>query len=412
MPRRPSLHPRSLSCLLSIISVALGLNTPPAFAQTTPPPDWLDRWETNITGAMERRYCDTESGEELGWLVSPFLTGFYHGHRATEDPVWIDRLIDWTDAVLRRGVVEPDGHIGWPKGDGGGRAAGEYEADSLLGEAMLLRPVVMMADHILDNAELEERHGDKAREYLAFAERTFEKWDSRESWREVPEGGVWVVPAFGIDRQTGEWSDGYAERRTTGFTNPANKQNHIAQWLLALHDATGKTIYRERAEKWFRVMKSRMRSRSDGRFLVWNYWDPAGPWDYHPDGRSKHWVGVHPNGGYYAIDVSGIVAAFERELVFKQDDIDRLIATNRDFMWNGRVEDAAFQRIDGEPADPRWKNSPGVLWSALVPHDERLREVFVANHDPTGWGGLATTPWYLATFPPETRSPTSESTSR
>jgi acetyl esterase/lipase len=29
---------------------------------------------------------------------------------------------------------------------------------------------------------------------------------------------------------------------------------------------------------------------------LWNYWEPAGPWDYKPDGRStKHWVGVHPN---------------------------------------------------------------------------------------------------------------------
>jgi hypothetical protein len=76
--------------------------------------------------------------------------------------------------------------------------------------------------------------------------------------------------------------------------------------------------------------------------------------------------------------------------------LDRLIATNRDFMWNQKLAGAMFKRIDGEATDPRWQNSPGVLWTALVPHDATLRKVFVANHDPESWGGLAATPWFLA----------------
>lgn len=83
-------------------------------------------------------------------------------------------------------------------------------------------------------------------------------------------------------------------------------------------------------------------------------------------------------------------------LVFAETDINRLIATNRDFMWNQRVEGAQFQRIDGGQPDPRWKNSPGLLWESLVPYDETLRKIFIANHDPSGWGGLSTTPWFLA----------------
>jgi hypothetical protein len=47
----------------------------------------------------------------------------------------------------------------------------------------------------------------------------------------------------------------------------------------------------------------------------WNYWEPAGPWDYRADGRTtKHWVGVHPNGGYYEDDTQGIVDAYEHGL--------------------------------------------------------------------------------------------------
>jgi hypothetical protein len=360
-----------------------------------PGSDWLAGWEKNILGNARSRYCDKEMGEELGWLVSPFLNGFYYGHRATRDTVWVERLVEWTDACLKRAVTEPDGFPGWPKGDGGGGDSAEYSADSLLGEAMMLRPITLMAGEILRMPTLASKWGVKASEYLALAGRIFEKWDSRGCWRAVGDGGVWVVPGFGIDRKSGGWSAGYGRRMSAGFSNPANKQNHIARWLLALHDVTKKPLYRERAERWFRVMKSRMKTRDDGRYSVWNYWDPAGPWDYKSNGAPKHWVGVHPNGGYYQIDVEAIVDAFGHGLVFTREDIDRLIATNRDFMWNQRMEGARFQRIDGGETDPRWKNSPGVLWTALVPYDDVLRKIFLANHNPSGWGGIAGTPWFL-----------------
>ena len=358
--------------------------------------DWLARWEKNILNSARSRYCDKEMGEELGWLVSPILNGFYYGYLATHDSKWVERLIEWTDACITRAVKEPDDFLGWPKGDGGGGDSKEYSADSLLGEAMMLRPVVLMADEILKTAALNEKWRAKAQGYLELAGQVFQKWDSRDCWREVKNGGLWVVPAFGIDLQSGKWSAGYARRKTEGFSNPANKQNHIARWLIAMHDVTKKSVYRERAELWWRLMKSRMRTRENGKFLVWNYWDPAGPWDYKPDGSPRHWVGIHPNGGYYQIDVEGIVAAFEHGLVFKQEDIDRLIATNRDFMWNKQMIGTKFQRIDGEQPDPRWKNSPGMLWTALVPYDAKLREIFVTNHNPDGWGGTSATPWFLS----------------
>ena len=358
--------------------------------------DWFARWEQRIVADARGRSCDKELGEELGWLVSPYLNGFHCGHLATGDDKWIVLFMDWADACIRRATKEPDGFLGWPKGDGGGGDSAESSADSLRGEAMMLRPIVLMASHIRKTPPLTAKWGTKATELLKLAEDTFQKWDSRDCWREVKDGGVWIVPAYGIDKQTGQWSKGYADRKTTGFSNPANKQNHIARWLLALHDATGKAVYRSRAESWFRLMKSRMRTRVAGRFFVWNYWDPAGPWDFKPNGAPKHWVGVHPNGGYYAIDAEGIVDAFDHGMVFGKEDIARLIATNRDFMWNQQMQGAKFQRIDGEPADARWNNSPGLLWSSLVPHDETLRRVFISNHNPTSWGGLASTPWFLS----------------
>lgn len=356
--------------------------------------DWLARWKKNILGRARSRYCDKEMGEKLGWLVSPFLNGFYYGYLATRDPKWVEMLIDWMDSCVRRGIKEPDGFVGWPKS--GMDATESFYTDSLLGEAMALRPVVLAADEILKTPALKSKFDSQAQAYLRLAERVFEKWDSRGCWREIANGGLWVVPLFGIDPKTGQWTEGYCRRNTDGFSNPDNKENHIARWLIAMYDVTRKPVYRERAEKWFRLMKSRMKTRQDGTYFVWNYWDPAGPWDYKDDGSHKHWVGVHPNGGYYGIDVEAIVTAFEHGLVFTKEDIQRLIATNRDFMWNQQVTGAKFQRIDGGQPDQRWRNSPGVLWTALVPYDETLRRVFLKNHNPSGWGGLSATPWFLA----------------
>lgn len=362
--------------------------------------DWLARWEKNITGDSRNRYCDREMGEEIGWLVSPFLNGYYYGYQATGDTKWIDRLIDWSDAVVKRGVKEPDGYIGWPKehGTSTGSFGKDWYTDNILGEAMALRPMVLMAGEILKTPALKAKYGDKARAYIKLSEQVFEKWDSRGAWRKTKEGGLWVVPPFGIDQKTGKWTDGYERRKTDGFSLPANKQNLVAEWLVAMHDVTGKRAYKDRAEMWWRVMKSRMRTSQGGKYYVWNYWDFGGPWDLKSGGEPMHWVGVHPNGGYYSVDVESIVTAYEHGLVFTKADIDRLVATNRDHMWNREVQGAKFGRIDGGQPDARWAKSPGVLWSALVPYDETLRKVFEANHDPAGWGGLAATPAYLARF--------------
>jgi hypothetical protein len=358
--------------------------------------DWLARWEKNILSDCKNRYCDREMGEELGWLVSPFLNGFYYGYRATGDAQWLERLADWTQSWTARGLKEPDGFTGWPKSGSGGMVEDSLFSDSLLGEAMALRPAMLAARDILRDPALKEKFGQRARAWLKLAESTFEKWLARDCWREVKEGGVWIVPAFGLDRNTGQWTESYARRASEGFSNPDNKQNLIALWLLALHEATGKPVYRAHAEKWWRVMKSRLRTREDGKYFVWNYWEPAGPWDFKADGSPRHWIGVHPNGGYYAVDVEAMVEAFAHGLVFTRADVDKLITTNRDFMWNRQVQGAKFQRLDGGPPDARWPDTPGCLWTALVSYDETLRKVFLANHDPASWGGLSLTPWFLA----------------
>ena len=105
--------------------IALGADTRPASdgiagsggtgnatADAVPAKDWLARWEKNILGDARNRYCDREMGEEIGWLVSPFLDGFLYGYQVTRDVKWVEHLADWADSWIRRGVKEPDGFIG------------------------------------------------------------------------------------------------------------------------------------------------------------------------------------------------------------------------------------------------------------------------------------------------------------
>jgi hypothetical protein len=367
--------------------------------------DWLARWQAGITHDASNRYCDKELGEEIGWLITPFLDGFYYGYRATHDTAWIEREIDWADALIKRAVKEPDGQLGWPKlGATGTELTKDLTTDSQLGEAMAFRPLVLLAGEIRATPALKTAYGQKAEDYIRLAEQLFGKWEARGSWRTVKDGGLWVVPPFGLDPKSGGWSAAYERRTVEGFSLPDNKQNLVACWALALSDVTGKPLYKQRAEAWFRVMKARMSTREDGKYLVWNYWDQGGPWDLKADGSLKHWVGVHPNGGYYGVDVEGIVLAYEHGLAFTKADLLKLIATNRDFMWNQQLTGAAFQRIDGGKPDPHWAKTPGVLWNALVPYDATLRKVFEANHDPASWGGTSETPRYLALYAPFLRA--------
>ena len=69
----------------------------------------------------------------------------------------------------------------------------DVAADSLLGEAMATRPLVLMAGEVLKNSALEARHGVKAESYIKLSEQLFEKWDERAAWSETRYGGMITV---------------------------------------------------------------------------------------------------------------------------------------------------------------------------------------------------------------------------
>jgi len=425
--------------------------------------EWLARWDRSITHeATSYRTCDREVGEGIAWGMTPIMDGFYYGFMATRDTRYADFWVDWTDSLIKRAVKEPDGCVGWPGKDPHGTQVDHLDrlfGDSMLSEAMVFRSIVWMSGEILKTPALKEKYGAKAESYLKLAEQLYEKWEKRGGWRETRGGGmISVVGYYGIG-EDGNWTAGPEERQdpSLAFSHPDNKANEVARWVLALWDVTGKPEYRDRAEKWFKVQKSRMTLKDDGTYKIWNYWQPAGPWDYRADGSPKHWIGVHGNGGYYQGDTRGIVAAYEHGLVFTKADIDHLIDTAKT-SWTGGspASPATGMAISVQPAAgtakainacfPNSKTAepisagdgalsgivvgvewdgraskgkvvvqpkdPGAaqvtletdkdtkvqvlrMWSALAPYDVEIQRHFEATENPESWGALSGASYYL-----------------
>jgi len=56
-----------------------------------------------------------------------------------------------------------------------------FNADSLVSEAMIWQPIVLMAGEILKTPALKAKYGAKAESYLKMSEEMFEKYDKRGS---------------------------------------------------------------------------------------------------------------------------------------------------------------------------------------------------------------------------------------
>ncbi|MGO8702913.1 MAG: family 16 glycosylhydrolase, partial [Candidatus Brocadiia bacterium] len=348
--------------------------------------EWFGLWDSNIEGeyswemtpgVLATGFSDYGGlGENIDWQLAPVLTGFYYGYMASSDPHYVDLMVSCVDTLISLETIEPDGYPGWPASAPAGTSTDDldwYYADSFLGDAAAFRPIVLMARQMITNPALKAAYGAKGQTYLALAETLYRKWVSRGGWRDTtyPGGMISVVLPEGMDPATGyktwitnpssDWADSPGQNSYTsaneygptwiaqginnGMSHPTNKADEVALWLLAMWDATGNPEYQLRASKWFTYLKNYRMTLEDewssgldgAGDLIWNYWEPAGSWDFVANqaqndlygdwgiGGTKTWYGLHPNNGYYWIDTQCIVAAFEHGVVFNESDITTLV---------------------------------------------------------------------------------------
>ncbi len=360
--------------------------------------DWYTLWDENIQsdydwqltpGMLVSGYSDYGGmGENLDWQLAPVLTGFYYGFMATSNTEYVNEMVTFVDDLISLETIEPDGYPGWPATTAGGVTGTDdldwYYGDSMLGEAAAFRPIVLMACQMVTNPALKDviysgtgqTYSVIGQSYLALAETLYRKWVWRGGWRDTdptyyPGGMISVMLPEGMDPATGyktwitnpatNWPDSPGQNSYTsaneygpvwiaqainnGMSTPTNYNDEISLWLLAMWDATGNPEYQLRASKWLTYLKNYRMTLEDewtsgldgAGDLIWNYWEPAGSWDFIANqaqnalydnngiGNTKTWYGLHPNNGYYWIDTQCAVAAFEHGVVFNESDITTLV---------------------------------------------------------------------------------------
>jgi hypothetical protein len=321
------------------------------------------------------------SGEEFAWHAANGISGFLDGYEATGDTVFLDWGVKYYDAVIAKMAQGPDGYKGWI---GPFIYNGKYWCDCHVGDAILFGGILDFGYAVVRDPKLKAKYGAKVEQYVNLARRDFfEKWDARGTWHEDGPYGVYVQwDKFGVPGQYKNWTLKADYAANSEWTLPFNKQIDVGVVALRIWQITGEEKYRQRAEKLFGFMKSRMQWYKDE--LHWNYWEPGGQWDL-PGGKQPiHWIGVHPERNYQSGEVVNILKAYNAGIVFTEADIQGIVNTNLKMMWNG---DEQKPRFANSNADLKGALTPaayagthaGELWGALAQVDATARELYAGR---------------------------------
>ncbi len=326
-------------------------------------------------------------GEQFCWNANYSLGQFLRAYQAWHDTAWLDWGVKYYDHLVGEMQTGPDGYKGW---------IGPYMydrsvwQDSHVGDAILAAGMLDFAETVLRDPALKARYGDAARRYVTVARRdVLEKWDRRGSLRYDGPYAAYVT----WDQFAEPGNRGWRVRKEVtraGMSHPFNKQNDMALVALRLYRITGEKPYRDLAEKIFARMRSRFHLLRN--HWIWNYWEPFGFWDLDlAKGAPVHWVGVHPYRNYQAREVEQIVEAYHTGIVFSRQDLERIIRTNLEVMWNGDRAHPQFVNSDNDypgGAEKRARLKPpegeglaGTLWTALVPFSETIRDLWSPRNE-------------------------------
>ncbi|MBI1388102.1 MAG: hypothetical protein GC154_06610 [bacterium] len=331
------------------------------------------------------------TGEGVCWHAAYDMSRFMDEYQKTKDPAFLDAAVTYYEALIGKLHVSPDGYKGWV---GPFIYDENYICDVHIGDAILINPMLEFSEIVLRQSpdEIRERYEKQAKQYIELASHDLiEKWDKRGTWHEDGPYGAYVSwDHYLTEDNLAEWRILPVDK--SNLSLPFNKQNAMALACLRLYRIGGDEAYRDKALKIFNFMKSRMTHFRD--HMVWNYWEPFGPWDVDPGKPNtlRHWVNVHPYRDYQAVEVEQISEAYQSGLTFSKDDLQRIINTNLKVMWNGDRENPQWHNsnfaVETEAlGGPSITEAPGgefprlagTLWRGLIDFDETLRELAKAQ---------------------------------
>lgn len=334
-------------------------------------------------------FAENAKGENFCWHARVGMDQYVENYQLTGDTAWLDAGIAYYDFLISRMDTDPDGYSGWI----GPYAYDErYWQDALVGDAILMTGILDFCVLVLENDSLKKIYGSKASAYVEIAKRDFaEKWDKRGTWYEDGSYGAYTgFSKFLNPDNLKKWIYDPAANRA-GISHPFNKQLDAGQVYLRLYRITDNAVYKNRAERIFFTLKSHFQYFDD--HYCWNYFDPLTPGDIDAEKKdTRHGVWVHPwRSGYQASDVEKITEAYHYGIVFSEEDMQRIINTNLNVMWNkdktnpkfinsnglGADNDttgiAAFKRAYGHSTASK---NAGELWTGLLDFDQTIRDLY------------------------------------
>lgn len=334
-------------------------------------------------------FVENARGENFCWHARVDMDDYIGNFQLTGNREWLDAGIQYCDFLIGKMDTDPNGYKGWI---GPYEYDTKYWQDALVGDAILLTAILDFSVLILEDSSLKKIYGAKANSYVEIAKKNFaEKWDKRGVWYEDGPYGSYV--GFGSFLKPGDLTKWIKDPKVdrVGISHPFNKQMDAAQVFLRLYRITGDRSYRDRAEKIFFTAKSHFQYFDN--HYCWNYYEPLTPGDVDLEKKdTRHGVWVHPwRSGYQAGDVEKIAEAYHYGIVFTEEDIQRIINTNLNIMWNKDKVNPKFINSNGLGADNdttgiaafqaayghsvAFKNA-GELWTGLLDFSQTVRDLY------------------------------------
>jgi len=354
------------------------------------------------------------TGEQFAWNTNPDLHSFLRKYEQTGDDAYLDAGVKYYDAVLAKMMVGPDGYKGFV---GPFIYKPALWCDVHVGDALMFDGILDFGAAVMKDPRLKAKYGAKALEYAGIVKREFfEKWDARGTWHEDGPCGYYVAwDKYGQPGVLKDWKPEADAADASDNSLPFNKQIDCGAVAIRLWQITGDAKYKERAERLYGFMKSRMQVYNGA--YHWNYWEPAtqadlgideaaikkGEWNPEVAKETiRHWVNVHGHRNYQSNEMANIVKAYNAGIVWTEADIRGMIQTNLKVMWNGDEKDPKYANSNadlmgtiGKPEayhTAGTKEIAGEAWAPLGQFDETIRKLSTLGRRGEGSGQSAKTP--------------------
>lgn len=321
---------------------------------------FLEHTRNELEALTPEHFKAAREPEMLCWIEFRKLDMASTAYELTGEAKYLRMFAERFDNAREALVADSEGLLGWrglPLEPQRHPAHPERLINEIQAEFRAVGVVSRFLELLDREPDVRKELGSKPAEYRDLLENHLvRKWDK-------------CFVDLGENRAIYQWSPDFRPIQAR-LTLPYEKLAIIVEGLLNLHRATKNPAYAEKAAQLGERFKSHL-TLKDGRY-IWNYWDPSGEWDRHPDdpSRWKHWIGNEPKGQGHAATVGMVIQLHQHGLVFDKTDVSRFVATQMDICWNGSLDTPKFLTVRG--TDPMEEEE--MIAPALAPYEPRIAQ--------------------------------------